>query len=275
MTTRATCAIAIALAAVTLRATPVRVSIQGITGSAVNRPVQVTPDVPTGTLVNASNFVGLVPIVLNPVSGVVTQELLPWGYTLRVDGWPKSIHIQVPDSTNVQNAVDLVTNGVSYYPVSTLPAGVVTNGQTNVAITVRGVDVGNDWMRIVEPGPGGNGGMRMDADSGVFSFNGLVAAPYFTGDGSLLTNVSYITGQREGLTGRYRITSPSSDNGLNYIVRDEDAEWLELLGNVYVTGTIIGNGADIINLNAQSLRIGATNIYPHLTNGVVTWTTTP
>ena len=96
-----------------LPATPVWFPLVGITGSANNRDITVIPDVATNVLTYGGNLVSLQTLLIHPVRGNATNELLPWGYTMRVDGWPRSAHFVVPQTTNVVNVTSLITNAVA------------------------------------------------------------------------------------------------------------------------------------------------------------------
>lgn len=104
--------------------TPVLFTLQSLTGTVNNRSILVTPDTYQNPLVIGTNLVSLVPFVLQPTNGSVTTNLAPWGYTIRVDGWPRSVHINVADGTNTVPVYTLInTNAFSplqiYYPSST------------------------------------------------------------------------------------------------------------------------------------------------------------
>ena len=123
-----------AVAAVSaVRATPVWFPLVGITGSANSRDILVIPDPPTNVLVYSNRLVALQPLLLHPVRGNATNDLLPWGYTLRVDGWSRSAHIVVPNTTNLVNAALLITNALAIgFPITQFGAttgfsGTVTN----------------------------------------------------------------------------------------------------------------------------------------------------
>lgn len=95
------------------KATTVIFPLQIMTGQHINRQIVITPDLPTNALVNLTNLLGTTPITIHPANGVGTAELLSWSYTGRVDGWPGSFHFLVPDSTNMLNVVDLITNATA------------------------------------------------------------------------------------------------------------------------------------------------------------------
>ena len=107
--------------------TPVWFPLVGITGSGNNRDIIVIPDVSTNVLIFSNKLAVLLPVVLHPVGGNVTNKFLPWGYTVRVEGWPKSGHMVVPNTNTVQNAVNLMTGALAMaYPVGT-SSGTSTN----------------------------------------------------------------------------------------------------------------------------------------------------
>jgi hypothetical protein len=111
--------------------TPVYFPQIGTTGAANSRDIMVIPDPSTNQLVYAGNLVTFQTLLLHPVRGGTTNYLLPWGYTLRVDGAPRTSHIVVPISTNVVNVIDLITNAVAIgYPITS--GDFMTNGQ-NIA----------------------------------------------------------------------------------------------------------------------------------------------
>lgn len=112
-------------------ATTVLFPLQLMTGNKHNRTILIQPDISTNQIVNGTNLVGLLPVTVTPTNGVGRAALLPWSYTVRVDGWPKSFHILVPDSTNTLNAVDLITNTVAIgTPVQLLTSVAVSNSAT-------------------------------------------------------------------------------------------------------------------------------------------------
>lgn len=112
--------------------TPVLFPLLGITGSANNRDITVIPDPSRVPLIYGSNIVVLQTVTIHPLGGSATNNLLPWGYTIRVDGWPPAAHINVPNSTNLINVTTLITNaGAVGFPVS--PTSGFTGTVTNLA----------------------------------------------------------------------------------------------------------------------------------------------
>ena len=88
--------------------TPVLFTLQTLTGTVNNRDILVVPDVIQNPLVIGTNLISFYPFILQPVGGQVQTNLAPWGYTIKVDGWPRTAHIVVPDSTSVINAATLI-----------------------------------------------------------------------------------------------------------------------------------------------------------------------
>jgi hypothetical protein len=116
-------------------ATTVIFPVQSITGTANNQPVLVVPDSTTGQ--NGTNLLALSTQTLQPTNGVARANLVPWGYTLKIAGWPRTVHFNVNDTTNLVSVLSLITNGlVSYSPVRV--GGWATNVDnatgTNVAL---------------------------------------------------------------------------------------------------------------------------------------------
>ncbi len=96
------------LSALAVSATPVLFSSQSLTGSVNNRSILVQPDRVQNPLVLGTNLVPVFDFSVQPVGGQVITNLLPWGYTITVSGWPRSAHIIVPDSTNTINVATLI-----------------------------------------------------------------------------------------------------------------------------------------------------------------------
>jgi hypothetical protein len=112
----------------------------GLGGVPNNRDVIAIPDASRVPLIFSNNLVVLRPV---PLTRGVTNNLLPWGYTLIVDGSSTTAHFVVPVATNVLNIVSLITNGVAIgFPIS-LGGGVATNidnsSGTNVTIHGGGI----------------------------------------------------------------------------------------------------------------------------------------
>jgi len=111
--------LALGLWTLNCRATPVYFPLLSITGNAENRTAYVVPDPSTSPLIYGSNLVVAPLLTLYPVGGAATNNLLPWAYTLHVNGTAFSAHFVVPQSTNLINVTSLITNGVALgFPVS-------------------------------------------------------------------------------------------------------------------------------------------------------------
>ena len=122
--------------------TPVFFSLVSLTGSVNNRTITLVPDEYENPVVFGTNLAVLFPIQLQPVHGQVTTNLVPWGYSLTVDGWPRSVHIDVPYSTNVVPIISLI-NTNRFTPLNLYSTIVIgTNGilvwQTNGITTIDG-----------------------------------------------------------------------------------------------------------------------------------------
>jgi hypothetical protein len=124
-------------------ATPVLFTLQSLTGTVNNRSILVTPDTYQNPLVIGTNLVSLAPFYLYPTNGSVTTNLAAWGYSIRVDGWPRSAHINVADGTNTVAAYTLInTNAFSplqiFYSSSTN-----INNATGTNLNVSGAFTGS------------------------------------------------------------------------------------------------------------------------------------
>ena len=97
--------------------TPVLFSLQSLTGTVNNRTVTLVPDTANAPFYVGTNLLVLTPLQLYPTNGVVTTNLVPWGYSMFVAGWPRSVHIVVPASTNTLNVMSLVSTNL-YSPVN-------------------------------------------------------------------------------------------------------------------------------------------------------------
>ena len=118
-------------------ATPVLFTLQSLTGNVNNRSILVQPDrTPLTPLNYGTNLVPLGDFVLQPVAGSVQTNLLPWGYTIKVDGWPRSAHIVVPNSSTVQLAA-LLLNTNQFSPLNIYYVGTATNVDNSTGTNVN------------------------------------------------------------------------------------------------------------------------------------------
>ena len=136
-------------------AAPVLFSLQSLTGTVNNRQITVTPDSIQNPLFYGTNLLSLSPFTLQPVGGQAITNLEPWGYTIRVDGWPRSAHIVVPNDTNTHNAVSLLnTNQFS-------PLNIYETTPLNPSTGIIFVTNGDGSISISSTGGGGGGGTNL------------------------------------------------------------------------------------------------------------------
>ena len=115
--------------------TPVLFPLVNLTGTANNRTIYITPDAAQNPLWYGTNLVSLLPFPIYPIGGQVITNLTPWGYTFRVDGWPRGIHVVVPFSTNTLNIVSLI-NTNQFAPLQILA---LANNATGTNVNLSGV----------------------------------------------------------------------------------------------------------------------------------------
>ncbi|MDR3459547.1 MAG: hypothetical protein P4N60_19125 [Verrucomicrobiae bacterium] len=128
---------------VTLAGTPVLFTLKSLTGTPNNRQIFVQPDKIQNPLIFGTNLVPMVDFYLQPTGGQVLTNLAPWGYTIKVDGWPRSAHINVPDTTNTINVVSLInTNAFSPLNIYNFAPLVGTNGTILTTNTDGSIAVG-------------------------------------------------------------------------------------------------------------------------------------
>lgn len=113
--------------------TPVLFTMQSLTGQVNNRTILVQPDRVQNPLVIGTNIIPIYDFTLQPAQGQVETNLAPWGYTIKVDGWPRSAHIVVPDQINVVNAATLI-NTNQFSPLMIYLAD--TNTMRSIAMDV-------------------------------------------------------------------------------------------------------------------------------------------
>jgi hypothetical protein len=126
-----------------LLATPVVFNLASLAGGGPNnRSITLTPDRATNNapLIWSNSIVAWQTLTLAPAGGVVTQQLLPWGFTGRVDGAPSSFHFVVPNQTNAVNVTALITNAVAIgYPVTLYFAATNINNAAGTNVDVSGI----------------------------------------------------------------------------------------------------------------------------------------
>lgn len=143
--------LSLVLLALAVRAqTPCLFSLQSLTGHPNNRAIQVTPDSVGNPLWLGTNLVPIYSFTLQPVNGQVITNLAPWGYSILVDGWPRSVHIVVPDVDVVTNVIGMInTNAFS-------PLNLYNFDQdaTNGLATTNYVNLATNGL--LQAGPGGS-----------------------------------------------------------------------------------------------------------------------
>jgi len=131
--------------------TPVLFSLQSLTGTVNNRQITVWPDSAQNPMWFGSNLVSLAPFPIQPINGQVITNLQPWGYSFRVDGWPRAVHIVVPSTTNTVNVVDLINTNqfspLNIYYVGGGGSGTATN--LDGAATNQVTDLALEQAQIV------------------------------------------------------------------------------------------------------------------------------
>lgn len=147
-----------------LLATPVLFTTVSLTGGVADRAILVTPTAvenPSPSIV-ITNVVVPAPILLQTVGGAVQTNLLPGVYDMKIDGWPRSVRIVVPDTSNVTSAVNLIsTNDFSPINIYTGPVTVNSGGpaynfsSTDFSVDPTGTNVSASpsLARISELGP--------------------------------------------------------------------------------------------------------------------------
>jgi hypothetical protein len=105
--------------------TPVLFSMQSLTGQTVNRTILMQPDRTSATpLWSGTNLAPVSDFVLQPVNGQVITNLVPWGYTMKVDGWPRSVHIVVAVGTVLTNVISFI-NTNQFSPLNIYTATII------------------------------------------------------------------------------------------------------------------------------------------------------
>ena len=123
--------------ALSCQATQVLFTMQSLTGQNNNRQILVQPDRPQNPLVIGTNLIPLYDFTLQPVAGQVQTNLEPWGYTIKVDGWPRSAHIVVTNSSDVLNVATLI-NTNAFAPIILQITQTGGSATTNASLLTTG-----------------------------------------------------------------------------------------------------------------------------------------
>lgn len=95
--------------------TSVFFSLRQLTGLPYATRMTLIPDARQNPVTDGTHFFGGLPISANLPGGTNTLRLQPIGYTLTVPGWSRSLHLQIPNTNGVVNAINCVTNGLGSY----------------------------------------------------------------------------------------------------------------------------------------------------------------
>lgn len=258
---------ALCVLCVNSQATTVLFTLQSLTGIANNRLITVWPDVVQNPLVLGTNLVPLSAFTLQPVGGQVTTNLAPWGYTIKVDGWPRSAHIIVPNSTDTINVATLInTNAFSplniFYPNRTnsdnsTGTNVAFTGVFNATggnVSTNGGRLNADSGGITSDGFGDLTAQQMTATLYFGNLYGSVTGSHF-GNGSGLTNLN-ITGSG-GVTNRQ--SGVVLNNGLVVSKPLFIQPVLRVLGHSYNVTIYASNGAPYNLTSSWSVYGGYSN----------------
>ena len=280
--------------------TPVFFSLVSLTGSVNNRTITLVPDEYENPVVFGTNLAVLFPIQLQPVHGQVTTNLVPWGYSLTVDGWPRSVHIDVPYSTNVVPIISLIntnrftplnlystivigtngilvwqTNGITTLDGSGLystsnPAGYQTAGQVAATVTAG---ISNLSTIATDTNVTADGAGNISASS--LTATGTVSATTFAGAGTNLfynQNASgaldslYVNGFGYGQNGWVEIITNFS-TGAGALVTVPPSPVGLYTAELSGRGGVLAYFATVSNTNYVTLAGAGTAI----ANGVYTW----
>jgi hypothetical protein len=116
--------------------TTVTFPLQSLGTTNNNATILVTPDVPPQVPFNFGPALAIYqPRTLTPTNGLATAALIPWGYTIRVAGWPRSAHIVVPTITSGSPPINVVTliNTNQFSPLQILYQAQYANGNSPIS----------------------------------------------------------------------------------------------------------------------------------------------
>ena len=272
-------AAAIATGSLPAQGTPVWFPLIGISGSANNRDITLIPDVPTAPLIYGNYLVALQTLLIHPIRGNATNLIIPWGYTLRVDGWAESAHIVVPNTTNLVNVVSLITNAVALgFPVVNYLAatnidnasGTNVNLSGNITIPYSSSRIlfnGNNGLSaiyqavagdLVLDGTGVPGGTAVVVSNYDFSVPGgavsadSVAATWLTGNVKYPNGFTALGVGSGGDTIFYPGTSGTLTDSYGYLSYQNQTIMADPVGNLFAN-TYTGNGSNLTCLTASQM----------------------
>jgi hypothetical protein len=120
--------------------TPVYFSLRQLTGLPKTDRFMLIPDTRQNPVTDGTHLFGGFSLTIQTRGGQVTTNLQPIGYTLVVPGWSRTLHLVIPDTTNLVNAVNCITNGLGSYNAATVLGlqSVTTSNSTSVTFTGDG-----------------------------------------------------------------------------------------------------------------------------------------
>jgi hypothetical protein len=261
-----------ALAQSNTNGTPLLFSVRSLTGSVANRPILITPDTYQNPLLFGTNLVSsFAPFYIQPVGGQVITNLQPWGYTIKVDGWPRSAHINVPSSTNVINVVTLInTNNFSPLVIQMLGDNAAgTNVNLSGTFTGIGSQVGDKPLIVTNPFYSNNRGRYFWANYRSFGVLGTNSPDGFgNGNNFVWCDVD------SGGYGHISLGGPAGvvylGNSLGQITAPGSIQGSDFVGansyqsanggtNIDANGNFFGNGAGLTNLTGDLILITGGN----------------
>jgi hypothetical protein len=232
--------------------TPVLFTMQSLTGQNNNRTILVQPDRVQNPLVIGTNLIPIFDFNLQPVGGQVQTNLAPWGYTIKVDGWPRPAHIVVPSGTNVINAATLI-NTNAFAPLNIYFQS-VGGGMTNVAtsntpsITFTGDgSPTNPIAATIGTVPVGNiSGLGTAAKSNATDF---ASAPAFNSARSN-TVAALTTTATNNIT---LTTTTNSDGSQSIVIRGfSNASLTNFVNALLIYNNVVTNNPLLLNLNGAT-----------------------
>jgi hypothetical protein len=120
--------------------TPVYFSLRQLTGLPKTDRFMLIPDTRQNPVTDGTHLFGGFSLTIQTRGGQVTTNLQPIGYTLAVPGWSRTLHLVIPDTTNLVNAVNCITNGLGSYNSATVLGlqSVSTSNSASVTFTGNG-----------------------------------------------------------------------------------------------------------------------------------------
>ena len=233
--------------------TAVLFSSQNLTGTVNNNTIHLTPDqTPQNPLWYGTNLVPTDPFDIYPVNGTNIQYLTPWGYNVQMDGWPRAIHIIVPASTNLLNAVSLI-NTNAYNPLN-LYLNLLYPGSNMTFVT-------NADGSVTISSSGGSGANLTNGLWCILNTNGQGVVSYSVDAANLIAALGLVTNNAVGpnfygLT----LTSPTTFNTVTVSqITSAGGPALSLGGGSLSANYLFGNASGLTGLTAGQVAGAVTN----------------